>query len=100
LRRLDDITGQIPFDIYSRKIFMKLDTQGYDLEVFKGAASILKNLVAFQSELAHKNLYKGAPHWTEVIDEYEKAGFLLAGLFPIIRDGYQYVESDCLMVKG
>jgi len=77
-----------------------MDTQGYDLEVFRGASSIMKNLVALQSEVSQKPIYQGMPRWTESINEYEQSGFRLAGLFPVFRDGFQYIESDCLMVKA
>lgn len=100
LRRLDDIVNELPFDIYSKQILLKMDTQGYDLEVFRGASSIMKNLVALQSEVSQKPIYQGMPRWTESINEYEQSGFRLAGLFPVFRDGFQYIESDCLMVKA
>jgi FkbM family methyltransferase len=100
IRRLDDIVGEFPFNIYEKKILLKMDTQGYDLEVFRGATSILKNLMAIQSEVSQRPIYHDMPHWTESIDNYEKAGFTLAGLFPVSRDGLQYIESDCLMVKA
>jgi FkbM family methyltransferase len=100
LRRFVDIMGELPFDISSKKIFLKMDTQGYDLEVFKGASNIVKHLVALQSEVATVPIYKGMPTWTDTIHEYEKAGFRLAGLYPIFRNGLEYIESDCLMVKA
>jgi FkbM family methyltransferase len=100
IRRFDDIVGEIPFNIHTKKIFLKMDTQGYDLEVFHGSSSIRENLVALQSEVSQKPIYKGMPHWTESINDYEKAGFRLAGLYPVSRDGFQYIESDCLMVKA
>jgi FkbM family methyltransferase len=99
IRRFDDIVDEIPFNIDSRKIFLKMDTQGYDLEVFKGAQSIRKNLVALQSEVSQMPIYYHTPNWTETINEYEKAGFRLAGLYPAHRDGFYYIVSDCLMVK-
>jgi FkbM family methyltransferase len=99
LRRLDDILGEFPFDIHSKKILLKMDTQGYDLEVFKGASNINKNLVALQSEVSPTPIYQGMPPWTDTLHEYEKAGFKLAGLFPLIRDGMEFLECDCLMVK-
>ena len=99
VRRLDDIIDEMPFDISSRKIFLKLDTQGYDLEVFRGAGSIRENLVALQTEVSQTPLYHHMPRWTESIDEYENAGFRFAGLFPVNRNGIYYIASDCLMVK-
>jgi FkbM family methyltransferase len=46
IRRLDDIVDEMPFNIRTKKIFLKTDTQGYDMEVFKGARSIWDNIVA------------------------------------------------------
>jgi FkbM family methyltransferase len=99
MRRLDDILDEMPFDIRTRKIFLKTDTQGYDLEVFRGARSIWDNIVAIQAEVYQKPVYDQAPPWTENIKEYTQAGFHLAGLYPVIRDGLYYRSSDCLMVK-
>lgn len=97
--RFDDIKDELPFEINDKRILLKMDTQGYDLEVFRGASSILENVVALQSEVSQVALYQGAPHWTESINEYEKAGFRLAGLYPVNKDGFQFIECDCLMVK-
>jgi len=59
-----------------------MDTQGYDLEVFRGAQSIRENLVVLQSEVSHMSIYQHMPHRTVSIDEYERAGFKLVGLYP------------------
>jgi FkbM family methyltransferase len=99
LRRFDDILSEFPFDIHAKKILLKMDTQGYDLEVFKGASGISKNLIAIQSEVSPTPIYQDMPPWTETIHEYEKAGFRLVGLYPLIRDGLEFLECDCLMIK-
>jgi FkbM family methyltransferase len=99
IRRLDDIVDEMPFNLRSRKIFLKTDTQGYDLEVFKGARTIWDNIVVIQAEVYHTDVYDKVLPWTENIKEYTKAGFKLAGLYPAVRDGLYYEESDCLMVR-
>jgi FkbM family methyltransferase len=99
IRRLDDILKEMPFDIGSRKIFLKMDTQGYDLEVFKGARGILENIVVLQSEVYQIPIYERSPFWTESIDVYIKAGFKLVGLYPVTRHGYCFASMDCLMVR-
>jgi FkbM family methyltransferase len=99
MRRLDDIVDEMPFDIHTRKIFLKTDAQGYDMEVFKGARSIWDNIVAIQAEVYQRPVYDQAPPWTENIKEYIQAGFKFAGLYPVDRDGLYYRSSDCLMVK-
>jgi FkbM family methyltransferase len=99
IRRFDDIVKEMPIDVYSRKIFLKMDTQGYELEVFKGARSIRENIMVIQAEVYQKPVYDKAPIWTDSISEYTKAGFRFAGLFPIVKDGLYYRSSDCLMVR-
>jgi FkbM family methyltransferase len=99
IRRFDDIVNEMPFAVHSRKILLKTDTQGYDLEVFRGARSIRESIVAIQAEVYHESVYHGTPYWTESINEYAAAGFRLAGLYPVTRDGLYYLSSDCLMVR-
>jgi FkbM family methyltransferase len=99
IRRFDDIVKEMPFDIHARKILLKMDTQGYDLEVFKGARSIWENIMVIHAEVYQRPIYDKAPPWTDSISEYTKAGFIFAGLFPVIRDGLYYRSSDCLMVR-
>jgi FkbM family methyltransferase len=99
IHRLDDIVDEMPLDIHARKIFLKLDTQGYDLEVFKGTENIRGNIVAIQAEVYQNPIYDKAPLWTESIKVYTEAGFKFAGLYPIVRDGLVYRSSDCLMVR-
>ncbi len=60
-------------DIGSRRILLKMDTQGYDTEVFKGLGSKLEHVYALQSEVSLISIYEGMPHWTESISLYEKS---------------------------
>jgi len=99
IRRFDDILNEMPFDVRSKKILLKMDTQGYELEVFRGAGSIRDNIVAIQAEVYQKPVYDKAPPWTEAIKEYTEAGFKFAGLYPVVRDGLYYRSSDCLMIR-
>lgn len=100
IRRLDDLWPELPIDLTDKRILLKMDTQGYDLEVFKGAARTLKNVVAVVSEVSHAAIYDGMPHWLETIAAFEKEGFRLVSLCPISRDGLRFIESDCIMVRA
>lgn len=100
IRRLDIFLNSSIPNIAGRKIFLKMDTQGYDLETFKGADTILKNIFAIQSEVSVLQLYEGVPNWTESISIYEAAGFRVAGLFPVTWDSFNVIEYDCLMTKS
>jgi FkbM family methyltransferase len=95
VRRLDQ---EVKIDDHS--IFLKLDTQGYDLEAFKGASGILGSVKLLQSEISLISLYDGMPHWLDTLAVYESAGFKVAALFPVCRESARVVEFDCLMLKA
>ena len=99
IRRFDDIVEEMPVNVYARKILLKLDTQGYDLEVYKGTERIRDSILAIQSEVYHVPIYSQAPNWIEIIDKYRKDGYRFVGLYPLIRRGLFSISSDCLMVK-
>jgi FkbM family methyltransferase len=99
VRRLDDVLDEVAPDHTRRRVFLKMDTQGYDLEVFKGLGNKLKHVVAIQSEVSLIPIYEGMPHWIDSILVYERAGFGVAGLFPVTVDGCRVIEYDCLMVR-
>lgn len=96
--RLDDLLPDITA-LPGRRAFLKLDTQGFDLEVLEGASGVLDQVHLVLSELSVLRLYDGAPRWTSAIERFEAAGFTVAGLFPIARDAGRIVEFDCLLVR-
>lgn len=99
VRRLDELLAEIAPDIKGKRIFLKLDTQGYDVEVFRGMGSKIKHVVALQSEVSFMPIYEGMPHWTESISAYESAGFEMVCMFPVTWDAGRIIECDCLMVR-
>lgn len=99
IRRLDNALNEIIGDNNGKRIFLKIDTQGHDLEVFRGVGSFGSHIYGLQSELSVIPIYKGIPHWIESIKEYEEAGFTVAGMFPVVRDSLKVIEYDCLFVK-
>lgn len=99
VRRLDDALADDVHDLQGRRLFLKMDTQGYDLEVFAGAGRALDQVVALQSEVSMVPIYDGMPHWTESIAEYERAGFSVAGMIPVSWDSRRVIEYDCLLTR-
>ncbi|MGO9527578.1 MAG: FkbM family methyltransferase [Verrucomicrobiia bacterium] len=97
-RRLDDVLDEVAPDCHRKRIFLKMDTQGYDLKVFKGLGNKLDHIVAIQSEVSLIPIYENMPHRTDSISLYERAGFGVAGLFPVTLDACRVIEHDCLMV--
>ncbi|MEA5575500.1 FkbM family methyltransferase [Anabaena sp. UHCC 0451] len=99
VRRLDTLIHEIAPDFENKRIFIKMDTQGYDQEVFNGLGNILNQVVLLQSELSLIPIYEGMPHWTESISNYEKNGFGIVGMFPVNWDSERIIEYDCLLIR-
>lgn len=101
IKRLDtvfpDITRKI---IGSAQFALKMDTQGYDLEVFRGAARTLRKIAVLQSEIANIPLYKEAPDLLTTLNAYFQQGFEITGLFPESRkmEDLRVIEFNCIMV--
>ena len=101
IRRLDsvfaEVTGGRPVRAY-----LKLDTQGFDLEVFRGAGEALGSVVAMQSEVACLSIYDGMPRLQEQLSAYEDEGFETVGMYPVSRDPktLRVIEFDLLMVRA
>jgi FkbM family methyltransferase len=64
---------------------LKSDAQGYDLEVFKGAETMMQagkiGLIYF--EVTFSNMYKGAPHFEEIFHYLNQQGFQLHRLYEL-----------------
>ena len=75
LRRLDEILPTCLSGIVSPRIYLKMDTQGFDLEVVKGAESFLSRILALQTEVSFRSIYTGMPGFTESINELQVRGF-------------------------
>lgn len=98
IRRLDTVLSHIPSE---ERLYLKMDTQGYDLQVFRGAEGLMDQIICVQSELAWRPLYEDMPLWRETMDELEGEGYSLVDLWPISKDraSYQLVEADGLFVR-
>lgn len=98
VRRLDAV---LPALTDARRLLLKLDTQGFDLEVVRGATGVLDRVVAIQTELSFQQLYEGQPGWRETLDELGALGFVPADFFPNVRGkGWSLVEADCVLVRS
>jgi hypothetical protein len=102
LRRLDEVMDAALEGIGDPRPYLKLDTQGYDLEVFAGAGGRTDEFVGMQSEVAALRLYEGSPHMAESLAVYEDAGFEITGMYPVTREGTtgRVVEFDCVLARA
>jgi FkbM family methyltransferase len=98
--RLDSAARDLLASIDHPSVFLKIDTQGYDVEVVRGAAGILDQVVALQSEVSVTPIYEGMPHYTEALAYYESLGFALVDLSVVTRTPEGIVcEYDALLIK-
>jgi FkbM family methyltransferase len=101
MRRLDELLGSVIAHVAEPRLFLKLDTQGYDLEAFAGLGERVREFVGMQSELALVEIYEGMPRMPEALAVYEAAGFDVTGMFPVSREKVtaRVLELDCVMVR-
>lgn len=84
----------------SKNIYLKMDTQGFDLEVLKGAAASLPGIAALQTEASVTPLYAGMPRYHETIQFLEDRGFIVSGIYPNNFVFFPRLpEFDCYMIN-
>lgn len=90
LMRLDSIAEQLNL---RGNILLKVDVQGFELNVLKGAENFLKNTTVLQLELSFVELYEGQPLIEEMTTFVKALGFELHALIPVFIDE----SSGCLL---
>ncbi len=94
------LTAQVT-DCDKRRILLKMDTQGYDLNVFKGALKVLDRIVCVLSEISVAPIYSHMPHYLDSLKEYEEYGFVVTGFYPVTRkDNLSLIELDCTLLNS
>jgi len=83
LRRLDEILPALLSGIDQPRVFLKMDTQGHDLAVMRGATGVRPLIVGLQSEMPAVRLYDGMPSIAEMLETYQRLGFVPIGFYPV-----------------
>ena len=78
--RLDDIDH--PQLKSAKRVLLKIDTQGYEMPVLRGASKTLERCAGLQVEMSIVPLYAGQALYRELIDYLDGVGFDLWGLLP------------------
>ena len=84
VRRLDAVFGN-----YARpgdRVFLKIDTQGYELEVLRGATGVLEAVSGLQLELSLSTLYEGQPLVEDIIAFLRDHQFAPVWFLPGFKD--------------
>lgn len=100
IRRLDAIINEFPVNITDSRTYLKLDTQGWDLEVLAGADRVLNHIAAIQTEVAVQPIYDGMPQMADSLAAIAERGFTPSGFFPVNLDSrLALVEFDLVAVR-
>jgi len=84
LRRLDSFATQ--YIEADSKIFLKVDTQGYERQVLEGAPAILRKAIGVALEVSLTPLYQGDQLMPETVHHMSAIGFDLWGVSPAFVD--------------
>ncbi|MFM2448406.1 MAG: hypothetical protein RIS44_856 [Pseudomonadota bacterium] len=100
IRVLDEIFSGLREEHGFSTPYLKLDTQGFDLEVLRGAKLSLGEFSSLQTEASIKPIYQDMPDYRHVIEHLSAAGFDLSAMFPVSHDdSFRLIEFDCVMVN-
>ena len=102
VERLDNLLDGLLEGLPDPHVFLKTDTQGFDLEVIRGLGSRANVIEAIQVELTTRPLYENATNpLIEALTELQALGFELSGIFPVVfgADGVSVIEFDCVMCR-
>ena len=100
IRRLDAALEELNIKPTERSLYLKMDTQGFDLEVVAGATSVVKHVRALQTEVSCIPIYEAMPDIIETIRTLRELNFHLGGFFSVARrPDLSVVEFDAIFVN-
>jgi FkbM family methyltransferase len=83
-----------------RPFLLKIDVQGFELEVLKGATGLLPNLDAVYVEASYVELYEGQALHEEIERYLTDAGFILDGRYNTHLHQGEPVQADLLFRRA
>jgi FkbM family methyltransferase len=84
ISRLDRVAKEFLGE--ARNIFLKVDAQGFELQVLQGATELIFRIAGAQLELSLVPLYESQALFSELIDWMRKEGFNIWGILPGLAD--------------
>jgi FkbM family methyltransferase len=100
VRTLDSLWPELSGGV-TRRVLLKTDTQGHDLEVLGGATQVLGSTHALMTEASIQNIYAGTPRFFDVTSWLESRGFALSGVFPMSHrvEDLAVIEVDAFFTR-
>ena len=88
---------EIPSD--AKVGILKLDVQGFELEVLIGGSNTLKNTSIIVLEMNNHDGYLGSPKYYEIDEYLRNNGFVLYDIFPSQKNFGQLTEWDTIYIN-
>lgn len=81
--------------------FLKIDTQGYDLNVFYGSLLYKDSIIGVQTEVSVTPIYKDMPSFQDSIALFRSHGYDVSCLYPIYEQRFPHAhEFDCIYLSN
>ena len=84
---ISNLSSFISQELINPKVLVKIDVQGFELEVLKGSEDLIKCFDYIYVECSYKELYESQPLVSEVVQFLFKKGFRLEGVYNNFFDG-------------
>lgn len=83
------------------RVFIKIDTQGYESQVLDGATTTLSRARGVQLELSLLPLYEGQALYDELLDRVRNLGFEIWSIWPALYDpeSGRMVQADATLFR-
>lgn len=99
-RTVGDCWDECLADLPQQRVFLKLDTQGWDLHVLEGSRPVLDRIAGAQLEASLVPIYEDQPTFADSLAAVTKLGFAVTGIFPVNRDSlFRLIEVDCVLLN-
>lgn len=85
----------------AKRVMLKCDTQGHDLEVLQGAVNSLRNVDVVLTEATFTPIYRSTARYTALEQRLQAHGFKSGGIFPVSYDPrtLELIEADVFYVR-
>ena len=98
VRTIDSLLDKLSWD---GGLYIKLDVQGYEMQVLSGAESAVRRASAIELELSTVELYRGSVLFPEAVWQLHQLGFSLFSTEPALVDFQtaRVLQLDCIFVR-
>lgn len=99
IEKLDDLYER--FATPADNVYLKIDTQGFEKEVLKGAENVLPLVKGLQLEMSFRELYEGETTFIPMVEYVTSAGFSLCHLSPVLREAAsgKLLQADAIFYR-